>query len=64
MATWREGEREGRERENKRARERGKRGEGANSPFYSGLGLPGYCQVTVRVVSRQKTRSLGHCLCD
>ena len=41
-----------REPESKRARERearirGKREEGASSPFYSGSGLPGCCQVTV-----------------
>jgi hypothetical protein len=35
-----EGKREARVRENKRE-------EGASSPFYSWLGLPGCCQVTV-----------------
>jgi hypothetical protein len=27
-----------------------------------GRSIPGYCQVTVGVESRQNTRSLGHCL--
>jgi hypothetical protein len=49
MTTWREGRRE----EPKRAREkqegnRSKREEGASSPFYSGPGQPGCCQVTVQ----------------
>ena len=67
MSSWRE-------RGSKR--ERQEREEGANSPFYSGPGLPGCCQVTVGrsipgccqvtvgVESRQNTRSLGHCLND
>jgi hypothetical protein len=36
----------------------------ASSSFYSRLGYPGCCPVTVGVESRQITRSLGHCLCD
>ena len=56
MSTWREGGREwGREdrvgtreeQEPKRTRKEQERGEGASSPFYSGSGLPGCCQVTV-----------------
>jgi hypothetical protein len=46
----REGREWGRERggeKSKRAREKQEREEGANSHFYSGLGLPGCCQVTV-----------------
>ena len=43
MSTWRE---RGEERGSKRARER--EGRRASSPFYSGSGLPGCCQVTVR----------------
>ena len=49
---------------NKKAKERGKRvreGVGASDPFYSGPGLRGCCQVTVRVKSRQNTRGLGYC---
>jgi hypothetical protein len=46
--------------------------EGPSSPFYSGLGyqltmgrsIPGYSRVTIGVESSQKTKSLGHCLCD
>jgi hypothetical protein len=36
-----------REQDLKRARKEQEREEGASSPFYSGSGLPGYCQVTV-----------------
>jgi hypothetical protein len=87
MATWRKGEKEcGEEGEQEGEREterethtqRGKSKrvrevEGASIPFYSGLGLPGCCQitmersipgccqVTVGVESRQNTRGLGHC---
>jgi hypothetical protein len=58
----------------KRPRERQEKEEGANSPFYGGPGLPGYCQVcnymeqhtwllpgNCRVESGQNTRSLGPC---
>ena len=56
MTTWRdwgrEGGREGGREEPKGAREKqagksSKREEGLSSPFYSGSGLPGCCQVTV-----------------
>jgi hypothetical protein len=43
---------------------REEREEGPSSSFYSRLGHPGCCQVTVGVESRPNTRSLGHCLCD
>jgi hypothetical protein len=56
---WREGGREWGEGEQEGKRIRAKR---ASSSFYSELGHPGYCQVTVGVESRQNTRSLGHCL--
>ena len=51
MATWREmgreWERGGARGQEARERSRSKREEGASSPFYSGPGLPGCCQVTV-----------------
>jgi hypothetical protein len=50
---WKEGE-QGSKSKRKRIRERG----GASSSFYSGLGHPGCCQVTVGVESRQNTSSL------
>jgi hypothetical protein len=50
-----EGE-QGNESKSKRIRER-EREKRANSPFYSGPGLPGNSQVTVGVESRQNTRS-------
>lgn len=69
--------REFREKGSKSKRIRGKKvRRGASSSFYSGLGHPGYCQVTVGksipgccqvtvlVESRQNTRSLRHCLHD
>jgi hypothetical protein len=55
------------ERENKRAREKARKAResreaketrerrGTSSSFYSGLGRPGYCQVTVSVESEQPT---------
>jgi hypothetical protein len=48
MATWREGGRElgGGGKQGSNSKSKGISGRG-NSPFYSGLGLPGYCQVTV-----------------
>ena len=48
----REGARESEERQEAR---RSKRMEGPSSPFYSWPGLPGCCQVTVGVESRQNT---------
>ena len=51
MTMWREGGKgmgRGREQESKRQeREAREREEGASSPFYSGSGLPVYCQETV-----------------
>ena len=54
MNIWREGEGTGkgksprRQERSRRTREQEARGEeGASSPFYSGSGLPGCCQVTV-----------------
>jgi hypothetical protein len=52
-------ERQGKESKRVRERVREQEREEANSPFYSGPGLPGHCQVTVGVDSRQNTRSLG-----
>ena len=48
MSMWREGGK-GRtsEQESKRVIKEQEREEGASSPFYSGSGLPGYCQVTM-----------------
>jgi hypothetical protein len=61
---WREGEQEGRERgKSKRIREE-ERKNGASSPFYSRPGLPGYCQVTMEVESRQTTGAWGIALHD
>ena len=40
------GTKKGKAQESKRTREQ-EREEGLSSPFYSGSGLPGYCQVTV-----------------
>jgi hypothetical protein len=62
MATWREGVGEWewgtRGKGERELRERQKRQEeGANSPFYSGPCLPGCCQVTVGVESRQNTNT-------
>ena len=63
MATWREGRREWGDRGSKREQEskRQEREERTSSPFYSGPGLPGCCQVTVGVESRQNTRDFGLC---
>ena len=50
MSSWREGEGNGNgegESESRREARDQEREEGASSPFYSGPGLPGYCQVTV-----------------
>ena len=46
MTTWREGGK-GMGREEEQVSKRQEREEGASSPFYSGPGLPGCCQVTV-----------------
>jgi hypothetical protein len=45
----------GREKEQEREARPQEREDGASSPFYSGPGLPGCCQVTVGVEFRQNT---------
>ena len=58
MAPWRERRRECGETGKKRAREKEARVReegGASSPFYSRPGLPGCCQVTEGVKSKQNT---------
>ena len=40
------------------------REEGSNSHFHSGPGLPGCCQVTVGVESRQNTNSMPSLISD
>jgi hypothetical protein len=49
MSTWREvgGKGLGKGRARARIKREQEREEGSSSPFYSGPGLPGYCQVAV-----------------
>jgi hypothetical protein len=55
MTRWRGGGREWEER--KQESKRQERGQGTSSPFYSGPGLPGCCQVTVGVEFRQNANT-------
>ena len=63
MSTWREvgGKGLGKGRARARIKREQEREEGSSSPFYSGPGLNGCCQITVGLEYRQNSRGLGHC---